>query len=260
MGRTLKITLEYDGTGYVGWQRQASGTSIQALIEDALGEIDGAPVAVAGAGRTDAGVHALGQVASFRIAHGMDVATLVRALNASLPPDVRVLVAEEAPERFHARFDARSKRYRYRITNGPVASAFEQRYAWHVAAPLDLDRMRVAAAPIVGRHDFAAFQASGSDVEDTIRTIHELALTCTAIPAATAGAPTPERPILIVEIAGDGFLRRMVRSIVGTLVEAGLGRRDPRSVGELLRTRDRAAAGVTAPARGLFLVQVEYGT
>src|SRR4051794_26248004 len=159
---TFKITLAYDGTDYVGWQRQANGVSIQGLIEDALREIDGRHVPVAGAGRTDAGVHALGQVAGFTIARAIGPDTLVRALNAHLPPAIRVINAEEVPPEFHARFGARAKTYRYNLWNGEIMSPFERRRAWHVPGPLDVKAMGTAARLIEGVHDFAAFQATGS--------------------------------------------------------------------------------------------------
>src|SRR6476646_6703909 len=157
---TFKITVAYDGTDYIGWQRQATGTSIQGLLEDALREFGDGDVAVSGAGRTDAGVHALAQVASFAIARDV----VVRALNAKLPEAVRVMAAEEVTAAFHARFDARAKTYRYRIWNGDVLPPFERRYAWHVPGSLDVAAMQRAAALIEGEHDFAAFQSAGSDV------------------------------------------------------------------------------------------------
>src|SRR5688500_9457267 len=151
--RTLKLTLSYDGTRFVGWQRQSEGESIQGLLEDALARFEGGPVSVHGAGRTDAGVHALGQVASVRLTCAHDSATLTRALNAQLPEDIRVLAVEEQDDSFHARFSARSKTYRYQIRNAPIASAFERPYAWHIAEPLRLEAMTRAAAELTGAHD-----------------------------------------------------------------------------------------------------------
>jgi tRNA pseudouridine38-40 synthase len=252
--RTLKLTLSYDGTRLVGWQRQAAGDSVQALLEDALAKFEGAPVTVHGAGRTDAGVHALGQVASARVGFTHDVSTLARALNAQLPEDVRVLDVQEAADGFHARFDARSKTYRYLICNHAVAAPFERAFVWHVPQPLDVAAMRDAAARLIGRHDFAAFRSVGTDVPDSIRTL--TASTVSWTPAATRigdGAP-----LVTYEVSGDGFLRHMVRTIVGTLVEVGRGWRDPASIEALLRGGNRHAAGATAPPRGLFLVRVEY--
>ena len=254
--RTIKLTVCYDGTDYVGWQRQARGRSIQGELERALAEIEGRPVAVAGAGRTDAGVHALGQVASMQLAHGIETAVLVRAINAKLPSDIRLLAAETVAADFHARYAARGKTYRYNLTLGPVESPFTRRYAWHVREPLDLGAMREAAARLPGRRDFAAFQAVGTEVASTVRTVHSV-----AIAAADAGWPAREGvalPALTIEVAGDGFLRHMVRIIVGTIVEAGAGRVDPAAVTAIAASRARERAGPTAPPRGLFLVAVDY--
>lgn len=246
--RTLKLTIQYDGTAYVGWQRQPNGVSIQALLEDALAPIEGSRVSVHGAGRTDAGVHALGQVGSATVATPLETATLGRALNAVLPPDVRVLAIEEAPAGFHARFSARAKTYEYRIVNAPLVSAFLHRYAWHVPQPLDFDAMRTAASPLVGSHDFAGFQGAGSSVASTERTIFDVRI------EDGGGFDLP----YIVRVSGDGFLRHMVRNIVGTLVEVGAGRWDAWRLVEILDSRDRTRAGPTAPAHGLFLVSVVY--
>lgn len=246
--RTLKLTIEYDGTGYVGWQWQAAGTSIQGLLEAALRPIEGREVAVHGAGRTDAGVHALAQVASVTLASGLSERTLARALNAALPPDVRILSVEEVEASFHARFSARSKTYQYRIVNAPCVSVFEYRYAWHVARPLDVPAMRVAAAPLVGTHDFAAFRGAGSVVATTERTILDLTL------EEGGGRDRP----LVFRLTGSGFLRHMVRNIVGSVVEVGLGRLEPDRVRSMLLSRDRTQAGPTAPPHGLFLEHVEY--
>ncbi len=246
---TFKITIAYDGTGYVGWQRQAAGTSIQGLIEEAVRELEGSEVTVTGAGRTDAGVHALGQVASLSLRRAVTADVLRRAINARLPPSVRVIRAETAVSGFHARFDAKAKTYRYRVWNAEVASPFERQYAWHVAEPLDVDAMKEAARAIEGRHDFAAFQSSGSDVTDTVRHM------------SASHVVRPEhgtRDLVLYEVTGDGFLRHMVRAIVGTLVEVGSGRRGAASMRTLLETRDRGRAGPTAPAAGLFLVRVAY--
>ena len=243
---TFKITLAYDGTDYVGWQRQANGISIQALIEDALRVLDGGDVTVAGAGRTDAGVHALGQVASFTLARELRPDALLRAINAHLPPDIRALSAEEAPPGFHPRFGARRKTYRYRVWNGDVLSPFERAYAWHVPGPLDVEAMRAAARLLEGRHDFAAFQATGSSVATTEREIFQSAI------------GNLQSAMLVYEVAGSGFLRHMVRIIVGSLVEVGRGRQPVEWIGAVIASRDRTAAGPTAPPHGLFLVGVDY--
>ncbi len=175
--RNLKLTLAYDGTHLVGWQRQTEGDSVQGLLEDALARFEGAPVAVHGAGRTDAGVHALGQVASAQVSFSHDVATLTRALNAQLPEDVRVLAVEEVSPEFHARFKARSKTYRYQIRHGTIADPFERAYVWHMPEPLRVDAMRAATGVLIGTHDFAAFQSIGSPTRDSVRTITQSVLT-----------------------------------------------------------------------------------
>jgi tRNA pseudouridine38-40 synthase len=243
--RTLKLTLAYDGTRLVGWQRQAEGDSVQGLLENALARFEGANVTVHGAGRTDAGVHALGQVASAVVSFEHNVTTLQRALNAHLPTDIRVLSVVDADPEFHARFSARGKTYEYRIRNTPVADPFDRAYVWHLPEPLDLAGMEKAAAALVGTHDFVAFQSVGSEISGTTRTI-------------TRSSWRETGGLLTYEIAGDGFLRHMVRAIVGTLVEVGRGWREPDNVAALLEPRTRADAGATAPANGLFLVCVDY--
>jgi tRNA pseudouridine38-40 synthase len=243
--RTLKLTLAYDGTRFVGWQRQGEGESIQGLLEDALARLEGGPVSVQGAGRTDAGVHARGQVASARVTFPHDSATLVRALNAHLPPEIRVLSVEDAAADFHARFSARSKTYRYLVRNAAVADPFDRQYVWHLPEALSLEDMRAAAALIVGTHDFAAFRSVGAEVATTVRTM-------------TRSEWRESDGVLCYEIAGDGFLRHMVRAIVGTLVEIGRGWRPPHQMQSLLQGGRRADAGATAPPHGLFLLRVDY--
>lgn len=252
--RTLKITLAYDGTRFVGWQRQADGDSIQGLLEAALTRLEGAPVTVHGAGRTDAGVHALGQVASARVSFSHDTATVARALNGQLPADVRVLTVDDVAPGFHARFSARRKTYRYQIAQTAIASPFARAFTWHVPEPLDITAMEKAAAALIGTHDFAAFQSTGSLAATTVRTVAR-----SEWRHVTPGfAQVDGGPLLVYEVCGDGFLRHMVRTVVGTLVDVGRGWRPASSVGELLGGGTRAEAGPTAPANGLFLVQVEY--
>jgi len=244
---SFKITIAYDGSQFVGWQRQAAGTSIQGLIEDALRELDDRDVAVAGAGRTDAGVHAMGQVASFTLVRDTSPEVVVRSLNARLPADVRIISAEGVPASFHARFNATSKTYRYRLSNADVLSPFERTYAWHVPGSLDVAAMAEAARLVEGRHDFAAFQTVGGATGSTERVVSASMLT----PAGDG--------LLIYEITGDGFLRHMVRAIAGTLIEVGRGRRGALWMRDVIASRDRSQAGKTAPAHGLFLVRVDYG-
>jgi tRNA pseudouridine38-40 synthase len=254
--RTLKLTVEYDGTNYVGWQRQAEGVSIQGLLEEALGPFEGGPPTVHGAGRTDAGVHALGQVASVRTRTEHTAATLQRALNSVLPVDVRIVSVEDALPDFHARFDAVSKTYEYRIANGPFVSAFEHRYVWHVPGALDLEAMRLGAQALLGRHDFAAFQSTGGDVHTTERTIQSISVGSDL--DVSARRKNQDLTPLVIRVTGDGFLRHMVRTIAGTLVEVGLGRWPASHVAGIVEGRDRARAGRAAPASGLFLVRVDY--
>lgn len=243
--RVLKLTLAYDGTRFVGWQRQAAGESIQGLLEEALARFEGAPVTVHGAGRTDAGVHARGQVASTRVTFTHDTGTLVRALNGQLPEDVRVIEVAEVASDFHARFSARSKTYQYEMRTTPVSDPFDRAYVWHLPESLDVDAMQEAAAALAGTHDFAAFQSTGTETSSTVRTMHRSAL--------TRGAGR-----LTYEITGDGFLRHMVRAVVGTLVEVGRGRRPAHTMADLVAGGTRADAGATAPAQGLVLVRVNY--
>ena len=244
--RTLKLTLAYDGTNYVGWQRQENGLSVQQLVEEAFGPlVGGEPPTVAGAGRTDAGVHALAQVASATLDLNLPVAAIRRALNVRLPADVRVLDVEDAPPGFHAQFHATGKSYRYRLALAPVVSPFDRWFVWHLPDLRGIDAMREAARALAGTHDFASFQAGGTAIRETTRTLTRVAL-------LDRGGE------LHVEIDGDGFLRHMVRILVGTLVEIGAGTRAPGDLRGILDARDRRAAGATAPPHGLTLVGVDY--
>lgn len=270
--RNIKLTIAYDGTRFVGWQRQAEGESVQGLLEDALGRIEGSAVTVHGAGRTDAGVHALGQVASVRLACRHDAAVLARALNGQLPDDVRVVEVAEVADDFHARFSARWKTYRYLLRNAPLVNPFDRAYMWHVPEMLDRDAMRAAALALAGTHDFAAFRSTGSDTTGTVRTISRSeVIAVDELPlAAVPGRPLSERhehsrpsarsdrPVLAYEVTGNGFLRHMVRAVMGTLVEIGRGRRTASSIEALLAGGSREAAGATAPPHGLFLIRVDY--
>jgi tRNA pseudouridine38-40 synthase len=259
--RTFKLLVAYDGTSFVGWQRQSAGVSVQGLIESALATLAGEPVAIVGAWRTDAGVHATGQVASVRFNTRLAPLELRRAINAHLPAEVRVLNAEEAEEAFHARFHARTKTYEYRILEGPLASPFSHRFAWHVDGPLHVRHMSEAARMIEGRHDFACFQSAGGGVRTTIRHVIHSDLTTAGGGGRFPFAPEPFLPegrLILYRITGDGFLRHMVRAIVGTLVEIGRQAADVALVAQLLTGAERASAGPTAPARGLCLCGVSY--
>jgi tRNA pseudouridine38-40 synthase len=244
----LRLTVEYDGTDYHGWQRQASASTIQGALEAAITRISGERAVVSGAGRTDAGVHAEAQVAHVETTSALDPQTWRRALNAVLPADVKILAVERAPAGFHARFSAVGKRYRYRLLNRPVASPLERRTSWHVPQPLNLAAMRRAASALTGRHDFRTFESADpthGDAHDTV---------C----ALTRCQIRRQGPIVAVEFEGDRFLKYMVRNIMGTLVEIGLGRRAARGIPDLLASGDRRQAGVTAPPHGLTLVEVHY--
>jgi tRNA pseudouridine38-40 synthase len=247
--RTLKLTLAYDGTNYVGWQRQANGVSVQELVENAFLPLLGAgvtrPPTVAGASRTDAGVHALGQVASVTVGFDFAASAVQRALNVRLPEDIRVVGSVEAMPGFHARHHAVAKSYRYRMATTPVMSPLDRLYVWHAPGMRDLEAMRRAAAILVGRHDFASFQARGASVRATVRTVHRIDI-------REAGGE------IVVDIEGDGFLRHMVRAIVGTLAEVGAGSRTVEAMAGMVAARDRQAGGLTAPAHGLTLVAVKY--
>jgi tRNA pseudouridine38-40 synthase len=245
--RILKLTLEYDGTAYGGWQRQNNAPSIQAELEDKLREMTCEPdLKVTGAGRTDAGVHALGQVASCETNAQIPLYGFLRGLNTKLPGDISVLSVEDAAPDFNARFRARSKLYRYRILNRPARSAMRERFVWHVPAPpLDLERMQAAAAPLRGRHDFAAFRSADCERQTTERNL------------ARVDVLRMDDEIAI-EVEGDAFLHNMVRIIAGTLVRAGRGDMDAQGVQAILDARDRTLAGMTAPAHGLCLVKVFY--
>ena len=243
--RSLLFTIAYEGTAYVGWQRQAAGVSVQGLIEEAHAQFAG-HASVAGASRTDAGVHALAQAASVTSKAEPPVDAIRRAMNVTLPHDVRILDVKEMPRGFHARYHAKRKSYRYRIDPSPVQLPFQRRYAWHLPYPYDLEAMRDAAARFVGRHDFASLQAGGASVLSTVRTL-------TRVDVLEHRDGT-----LAIEVEGDGFLRHMVRTLAGTLMDVGHGRRPAHGIDAMLASRDRAQAGRTAPAHGLFLVSVGF--
>jgi tRNA pseudouridine38-40 synthase len=243
----FKLTLEYDGAGFAGWQRQPAGQrTVQRVLEDALARLAGAPVRATGAGRTDAGVHAEGQVASAVLDTRLAPDALARALNGCLPSDVAVLRAEAAAEGFHARRDARGKVYRYAVWNAPARSPLRAARSLHHPRPLDLGAVRDATADLVGTHDFTSFRAAGSAVRTSVRTLHRLDL---------RGEPGG---LLELEIQASGFLRHMARNLVGTLLEVGRGERPADGMAALLARRDRTAAGPTAPGHGLTLVRVIY--
>ena len=244
--RNVMLVLEYDGTRYHGFQIQATSVpTVQGELERALRQVTGLATRVAGAGRTDRGVHATGQVVSFRTASALPAAVLRRALNALLPADVAVLAADDAPPVFHARFSARSRAYRYTILNRPVRSPVERHFTYHVALPLGVEAMAEAVQALVGEHDFASFAGAGEEEESTVRRV--LAADC-----------RPEGVKVFIDVVADAFLPHMVRNIVGTLLLVGMGKLSPVGFREILAARQRSQAGPTAPARGLCLTRVSY--
>lgn len=247
MTRTFRLTLAYDGAGFEGWQVQPGRRTVQGALEQAIARVAHERVRVTGSGRTDAGVHAEGQVASVRLETALAPERLRRALNGVLDPDVVVRELREAPEDFDACRDALGKLYRYAIWNGPDRDPLRRQRALCLQRPLDLAAVRHAAAQLVGSHDFASFQAAGSSVRSTLRTLRRL-----DAEGEAGGA-------LEWWFEGSGFLRHMVRNLVGTLLEVGSGRRDPEGMSALLAARDRTRAGPTAPAHALTLVRVHYG-
>ncbi len=246
--RTLRLTIAYDGAEFAGWQLQSNARTVQGVIEQGLARLCGLPLRPNAAGRTDSGVHASGQVLSLALPDGLDLPAkaFVYGLNRFLPEDVAVLAAAEAPEGFDARRDAVAKHYRYRILNRTTRHPLLRRSHWLIYRRLAIDRMREAAAALLGRHDFAAFRASDCQAKSTIRRLDRLEL--------VAGVPDE----WIFEVEGPAFLKHMVRNLVGTLVEVGYGQRSPADIQRLLASRDRRLAGRTAPAHGLTLVSVKY--
>lgn len=243
--RTIRLVVEYDGTDFAGWQRQPDQRTVQGTLEEKILAMTGESVEVRGAGRTDAGVHAEGQVASLALRSRIPPGGLLRGLNTILPADIVLTDVSEAPATFDARFSARGKVYRYRVWNHPVRSAKHARTSWHCRDRLDLVAMRAAAAALGGEHDFAGFRASDCDRRNTVRVIRRFEI-------VRQGA------ILDIEVEGTAFLRNMVRILAGTLVDVGRGKLDLATVVRVLETRDRTAGGVTAPAHGLNLVRVIY--
>jgi tRNA pseudouridine38-40 synthase len=288
----FKLTLSYDGAEFSGWQTQPSRRTVQGELERAWHAITGETARVTAAGRTDAGVHAAGQVVGVESATRIEPAALLLALNAMLPPDAAVRRVEHAPDGFHATTDAKRKRYRYAIYNDRRRPVFWRKYAWHIPTPLDVAAMHAGAQHLVGTHDFVSFQSAGSERESTVRTlfaadVKQAATTETSnsraiAPGASQGfeappsaTPTPRlasgaidratggpvyepEALITIEVEGDGFLYNMVRSIVGTLAEVGRGKHDPAWIADVLAARDRTQAGQTAPAHGLTMLWVAY--
>jgi tRNA pseudouridine38-40 synthase len=244
--RRIRLTVAYDGTDFAGWQRQANAPTIQETIERALLEMTGRPTDLRGAGRTDAGVHAAGQVAHFDSDGRIPSEGFRKGLNALLPRSIAVLAADEVPPTFDARFSAMGKLYRYRIWNRETRDPLNDRYVWHHPRRLDVARMLAAAARLVGRHDFAAFRAADCERRTTVRTLSRLDV-------------REDHGLVSIEVEADAFLKNMVRILAGTLAHVGWGKLSPDEVAALFDRPDRRLAGQTAPARGLLMVKVDYG-
>jgi len=246
---TFKLTIAYDGTNYAGWQFQPDEVTIQSVLEDAIRQVTSQSVRVVASGRTDAGVHALGQVVSARIATTLDEETLCRALNATTPHDVTVHQLARVRDDFHAIRDARGKRYRYLIQDGRFANPLLLQHAWFVHHVLNVDAMDEAAQRLMGTHDFRSFEASGAERKTSVRTITDI---------FARREPDDRFPRITIEVAADGFLYNMVRNIVGALVDVGKGVREPSWIDELVAAQDRRLGSATAPPQGLVLVRVDY--
>jgi len=244
--RNVKLLIEYDGANYLGWQVQAKGLTVQGMIEDKLAILTGETIHLIGSGRTDAGAHALGQVANFKTRSQMEVHTFQKALNSLLPSDIVIKEVEEAGEDFNARKSAKSKVYEYRILNRSNRSVFDREYAWHIPQRLKLQEMRIATQILVGEHDFSSFRSVGTPTKTAIRKV------------IRAEWKRDKEGSLRFEIEANGFLKQMVRAIVGTLVEIGRGKIGVDEFRQILDSKDRSLAGPTAPAHGLFLKEVEY--
>ncbi len=284
--RTIKLTIAYDGTAYAGWQVQPDRTTVQQTLENALEKVTGEWIRVLASGRTDAGVHALGQVVGFSTECKLPLDVLHRAIDANLPPDVAVLEVSEAPEGFHPISHAQRKRYRYAIHDGPVRDVFCRHYVWHYRrGRLDAEAMRRAAVALLGTHDFSSFETAGAERATSVRTVFDILVRrgragglsqfsfdengtvpfrptqdcCNAPQLRSRGACSSDfDDSIVIEVEANGFLYNMVRTIVGTLVEVGCGKKPETWPGEVLRAVDRRTAGPTAPPQGLFLVRVEY--
>ena len=244
--RNFKMILEYDGAAYCGWQRQKNGVSIQQILEDAIAMIVSEKVTLIGSGRTDAGVHAINQVASFRSSTLLPAEKIFRGVNSVLPQDIVVKTLDEVHVDFHAQRDVQSKIYVYRICNKRLRPVLGRNYSWFIRFPLNLEMMKKAAQYLIGTHDFSCFCATGSDVKDRVRKI-------TAIDIKSG-----DDDLIEITVEAKGFLKYMVRNIVGTLTEVGRGKRKPQEMKEIIDSRNRNIAGVTAPACGLFLKEVKY--
>ncbi len=257
--RTLRLTISYDGTAYAGWQWQPRQQTLQGTLEEALAKITGESIRVTASGRTDAGVHALGQVVSFRTHSPLAPQVFQKALNAELPRDMAVLAAAEAPDGFHAIRHCSRKRYRYVLHDGPQHDVFRRNYCWHYRSRLDAEAMHRAAQAWLGKHDFCSFETSGSQRTTTVRTVFDIFVARGAPDAlALAAHDGAAHDLITLEVEADGFLYNMVRTMVGTLVQVGRGLEAESWPAKVLAACDRRVAGMTAPPQGLFLVKVDY--
>jgi tRNA pseudouridine38-40 synthase len=256
--RNIRIVVAYDGTGFHGWQRQPSLPTVQACLEEVIAQVTGERVKLFGSGRTDAGVHALGQVANFVSSCRIPLPNLIKAVNNVLPPEVRVRQAGEVAAGFRARYDVRSKTYRYRILQSEVCSPFLWRFVWHYPYALDRRRMAVAARSFIGTHDFTSFAASDPSEDDIPKheTADSASMTRTVFSSKILWSAKTQT--LVYEVRGSGFLHHMVRNLTGTLVEVGRGKLETDDVIRILKARNRSLAGPTAPAQGLCLLRVDY--
>lgn len=254
--RNIRIVLEYDGTGFCGWQSQKSGKSIQGTIQGTLEKITGEKIKLIGSGRTDAGVHALGQVANFKLQSPISLSKIKTALNSLLSPSIVIREIEEVSTDFHAQISAKRKRYVYFILNDEFSSPFLDRYCWQIKQPLNWQKMKEALKFLKGKHDFKSFQSVGTPVKSTMREIYKIEIKKAQSRGAWRYPPTKNLYEIMIE--GNGFLKQMVRNMVGTLVEIGKEKLSISDIKKILKAKDRTKAGATAPAKGLFLVIVNY--
>jgi len=264
--RNIRLTIAYDGSNYVGWQIQPNGVTVQEVTQQALRELTGEETKLIAAGRTDSGVHALGQVANFQTACTIPAEKFSSALQSRLPQDIIVRDSQEVPERFHATYSAVRKCYRYLIHNREIGLPFLHNYCWRLGNELHIDRMRDAASSIVGTHDFRCFETQFPNKATSVRTVEHLSISTKPMWEFWTGFDfETQQPVfedadefLCIEISADGFLYNMVRAITGTLVDVGRGRFEPRDVARMIEEGDRSLAGPTAPSQGLYLVSVDY--
>lgn len=243
--RNIKVKIEYDGKNFNGWQKQPDKLNIQGEIERAIFEITGEKVDLIASGRTDAGVHSLGQTANFKMENNMPIEKIPLAINSKLKKTIRVKTAEEVDERFHSRYNCKGKKYRYVINNAPIESALYKDLELHISQKLDLNKMREAIKYFVGKHDFSAFKSSGTSSKNSVREIYKAEI-------------IEDGDRIKIELTGSGFLYNMVRIISGTLVEVGIGKIEPKQIPEIIQSKDRGMAGRTLPPQGLYLVEVYY--